>query len=398
MRKTLYISRILLSSFRKKLALIWAITLLVSFGLSMSIGIMQSQLSIQSYYLNDDMRDLAFLVDAEAGYYADFQSRGAFTRSLRAQIERWQGLRAIYEQTTVEAPDKGWFLFGYPAALLNRLHLPTSQKNAEIDPAACARPIWLDCRLRSEYEIGDTIALKLLIGEEESAAREFTVAGFLNEENVHYDFETGSSAETRSADFIVKNPSYIACVTVSDSVFSGEEFDGARSCAKFLLPETKEDVAAWKEIARKQGAGYISSMDDILENDRTNIDLMSTPILALCVIMVILTLIGLIGTQLQLMNLYKQVAFSLAMTGMNWGAWKASWLSIFCLPLWLASLIGAFLGSAWKSVVMLEKMNAFTPTAFAISVAIVLLSAIGILPTIGRWSRIDINEFRRLSE
>ena len=139
-------------------------------------------------------------------------------------------------------------------------------------------------------------------------------------------------------------------------------------------------------------------MDDILENDRTNIDLMSTPILALCVIMVILTLIGLIGTQLQLMNLYKQVAFSLAMTGMSWGAWKASWLSIFCLPLWLASLIGSFLGSAWKSVVMLERMNAFTPTAFAISVAIVLLSAIGILPTIGRWSRIDINEFRRLSE
>ena len=109
MRKTLYISRILLSSFRKKLALIWAITLLVSFGLSMSIGIMQSQLSIQSYYLNDDMRDLAFLVDAEAGYYADSQSRGAFTQGLRAQIERWQGLRAIYEQTTVEAPDKGWF-------------------------------------------------------------------------------------------------------------------------------------------------------------------------------------------------------------------------------------------------------------------------------------------------
>ena len=183
MRKTLYISRILLSSFRKKLALIWAITLLVSFGLSMSIGIMQSQLSIQSYYLNDDMRDLAFLVDAEAGYYADSQSRGAFTRSLRAQIERWQGLRAIYEQTTVEVPDKGWVLFGYPAALLNRLHLPTAQKNAEIDPAACERPIWLDCRLRSEYEIGDTIALELLIGEGESAACEFTVAGFLNEEN-----------------------------------------------------------------------------------------------------------------------------------------------------------------------------------------------------------------------
>ncbi len=137
-------------------------------------------------------------------------------------------------------------------------------------------------------------------------------------------------------------------------------------------------------------------MDDILENDRTNIDLMSTPILALCVIMVILTLIGLIGTQLQLMNLYKQVAFSLAMTGMNWGAWKASWLSIFCLPLWLASLIGAFLGSAWKSVVMLERMNAFTPTAFAISVAIVLLSAIGILPTIGRWSRIDIKRIQEV--
>lgn len=396
MRKTLYISRILLSSFRKKLALIWAITLIVSFGLSMSIGIVQSQLIIQSYYLNDDMRDLAFLVDAEP--YADLQSRGAFTRSLRAQIERWQGLRAVYEQTTVEAPDKGWTLFGYPAALLNRLHLPTAQKNVEIDPTACEHPIWLDYRLRSEYEIGDMIALDLLIGEEESDAREFTVAGFLNEENVHYDFRTGSSTETHSADFIVKSPSYTACVAVSDAVFSGEEFDGARSCAKFLLPEAKEDVAAWKEIARRQGVGYVSDMDDILENDRTNIDLMSTPILALCVIMVFLTLIGLIGTQLQLMNMYKQVAFSLAMTGMSWGAWKASWLSIFCLPLWIISLIGASLGSAWKSVIMLEEMHIITPTALFISVAIVFLSAMGIIPTISRWSRIDVNEFRRLSE
>ena len=50
MRKTLYISRILLSSFRKKLALIWAITLLVSFGLSMSIGIMQSQLIARRFH------------------------------------------------------------------------------------------------------------------------------------------------------------------------------------------------------------------------------------------------------------------------------------------------------------------------------------------------------------
>ena len=144
--------------------------------------------------------------------------------------------------------------------------------------------------------------------------------------------------------------------------------------------------------------GYVSGMEDILKNDRTNIDLMTTPILALCAVMAVLTLIGLIGTQLQLMNLYRQTAFSLVMTGMDWGAWKAAWLSILCLPLWVASLLGASLGSAWKSVVMLESLRFFTPMAFFISAFIVLLSTAGILPTIGRWSRIDIGEFRRLCE
>ncbi|MDO4384577.1 MAG: hypothetical protein Q4E18_01120, partial [Clostridia bacterium] len=69
-----------------------------------------------------------------------------------------------------------------------------------------------------------------------------------------------------------------------------------------------------------------------------------------------------------------------------------------CLPLWVASLLGASLGSAWKSVVLLEGLRVFTPTAFFVSAFIVLLSTLGILPTIGRWSRIDIAEFRRLCE
>jgi len=396
-RKVWYISRILLSSFRKKLVLIWVITCLVSFGLSMSVGIAQSQLRLQRYYLNDDMRALAFVVDAETGYYADANARGASTRRARARIERWPGLLAIYEQTTVDVPDRGWTLLGYPAELLNRLHLPTAQKNTEIHSNAFENPIWLDFRLRSAYEIGDTLSLNISM-ENVTAARTFTVAGFLNKENVHYNFQSGSSAETGSADFIVRNPSELVCVAACDLAFAGNEFDGSRSCAKFLLPETNENIAEWKQLARRQGVGYVSGMEDILKNDRTNIDLMTTPILALCAVMAVLTLIGLIGTQLQLMNLYRQTAFSLVMTGMGWRAWKAAWLSILCLPLWVASLLGASLGSAWKSVVMLESLRFFTPTAFFISAFIVLLSTAGILPTIGRWSRIDIGEFRRLCE
>ena len=98
------------------------------------------------------------------------------------------------------------------------------------------------------------------------------------------------------------------------------------------------------------------------------------------------------------MNLYKQVAFSLAMTGMEWRTWKAAWLTILCLPLWIASLLGAALGNAWKSVLMLEHLRILSPTVLAVSAAMVLLSITGILPTIGRWSQININEFRRLSE
>lgn len=398
MQKVIYIARIFLSSFHKKLVLIWAITFAVSFGLSMSIGIVQNQLNIQSYYLNKDMQDLAFLVDTETLYYSDAQARSASTRRERTRIEQWPGLCAVYEQTTVEVADRGWILFGYPSGLLNRLHLPTAKRNVQMNSTAGLSSIWLDYRLSSDYDIGDTIRLNFLLGEESSCSREFSIAGFLNKDNVHYDFQSGSSAGSYSADFIEMNPSYIVCVAISDLAFAGDEFDGVKSYAKFLLPETSEVINSWKDIARHQGTGYVSSMDDILENDWKNIDLMSTPILVLCVIMIVLTIIGLIGTQLQLMNLHKQVAFSLAMTGMDWKTWKVSWLSIFCCPLWSVSLIGVSLGNAWKSVILLEDIRFLSPVALVISIVIVLLSVMGIIPTISRWSQIDINEFRRLSE
>lgn len=397
MRKVRYISRILLSSFRRKLLLIWVITVLVSFGLSMSIGIAQSQLSLQSYYLNEDMRALAFVSDAETGYYTDENQRAASTQRVRARIEQWPGLLAVYEQTTVSVPDEGWSLLGYPAELLNRLHLPTAQANEELHSTAIENPIWLDSRLRSSYEIGDTLSLRLSSGKASTACA-FTVAGFLNKENIHYDFQSSPSAETSSADFLVRNPSEIVCVTISDAMLAENAFDSSRSSAKFLLAESDEAISVWKKLARQQGIGYVSRMADILENDRKNIDLMTTPILALCAVMGVLTVIGLIGTQLQLMNLYKQVAFSLAMTGMEWRTWKAAWLTILCLPLWIASLLGAALGNAWKSVLMLEHLRILSPTVLAVSAAMVLLSITGILPTIGRWSQININEFRRLSE
>ena len=59
-------------------------------------------------------------------------------------------------------------------------------------------------------------------------------------------------------------------------------------------------------------------------NDRENISLMTTPVLILCIIMMVLTLVGLVGTQMQLMNQYKQVAFSLVMGGMEWRTWKTA--------------------------------------------------------------------------
>ena len=74
------------------------------------------------------------------------------------------------------------------------------------------------------------------------------------------------------------------------------------------------------------------------------------------------------------------------------------WLTIFCIPLFIASAIGASLGSAWESIVMLQGIRLISPLAAAVSIGTVLLSILGILPNISRWSRIDINEFRRLSE
>lgn len=398
MKKITYIARILLSSFGQRLILIWIITLLVSFGLSMSVGIVQSQLNTQSYYLNDDMRDLAFLVDSATSYYGDAHSRGESTRSVRTQLGNWLGMAAIYEQTTVRIEEKLWTCIGYPSDLLTRLHLPTSEANVDMRPNSMQNPVWLDYRLLDQYAVGDVLSLEINTYEGQTEVVKMTVAGFLNSENAHYDFQMGSSAETYSMDFITRNPDYLVCVTVSDGVFESSSFDSKKSCAKFLLPEDVAYIDSWKELAMQQGIGHVSSMDDILKNDEKNIDLMSTPILVLCVIMMVLTVIGLIGTQLQLMNRYKQIAFSLIMSGMEWKTWKISWLSICCFPLLIASLLGTSFGNAWKTIVMMENLRFITPFTLTISIMILLFSVIGIAPTISRWSRIDINEFRRMSE
>lgn len=398
MRKASYVSRILLSTFGTKLILLWLITLLVSFGFSMSIGIARDQLVTQSYYLHDDMRDLAFFADTTAAYYPDVQGRASAMRKLQDVLTSWPGMQAVYAQTTLEDASQGIVCYAYPSALLRRLHLPTSQHGVEVGAGGGERSVWLDNRLAGQYHPGEEISLDLDMGDGHTFRQTFTVAGFLNDENVHYDFDTGSSAETYSADFVARNPSNYICVTASDGVFSDSAFDGLRSSAKFLLPEDGDCIAAWKELARQQGAGFVSSMADILQNDRENISLMTTPVLILCVIMMVLTLVGLIGTQMQLMNQYKQVAFSLAMGGMEWRTWKTAWLAIFCIPLFVASAIGASLGSAWESIVMLQGIRFISPLAAAVSIGTVLLSVLGILPNISRWSRIDINEFRRLSE
>jgi len=398
MRKASYVSRVLLSTFGTKLILLWLITLLISFGLSMSIGIARDQFVTQSYYLNDDMSDLAFFVDTTAAYYPDAHGRANAIRKLQDILTSWPGMQAVYAQTTLEDIDQGIVCYAYPSALLPRLHLPTAQHGIEVGVGGGERAVWLDNRLAGQYRPGDEICLDLDMGDGHTSRQTFMVAGFLNDENVHYDFDTGSSAETFSADFVVRNPSSYICVTVSDRVFSDSAFDGLRSSAKFLLPEDGDCIAAWKERARQQGVGTVSSMADILQNDRKNTSLMTTPVLILCIIMMVLALVGLIGTQMQLMNQYKQVAFSLVMSGMQWRTWKTAWLTIFCIPLFIASAIGASLGNAWESIVTLQAIRFVSPLTAAVSIVTVLLSVLGILPNISRWSRIDINEFRRLSE
>ena len=398
MRKTSYVSKVLLSTFGRKMILIGLITILVSFGLSMSIGIMRDQIATQSYYLNGDMGDLAFLVDTTAAYYPDAQGRASAMRKLLDVLTSWPGMRAVYEQTTLEDVEQEIVCYAYPSALLHRLHLPTSRRGIEIGSDGGDYAIWLDNRLTNQYHPGDEISLDLDVGAGNTTQQVFTVAGFLNDENVHYNFDTGPSAGTYSTDFIARNPPYYVCVTTSDGVFSDAAFDGLRSSAKFLLPESGDYIVTWNELAQQQGAGFVSSMTDILQNDRENIGLMTTPVLILCVIMMILTLVGLIGMQMQLMNQYKQIAFSLVMSGMEWKTWKNAWLATFCVPLFMASTVGASLGNAWKSIVMLQSVHFVSILTAAVSIVIVLLSVLGILPNISRWSQIDINEFRRLSE
>lgn len=398
MSKLIYVIRILLASFGKKLCLIWLLILVIAFGLSMSIGIANSHMRAQSYYLNDDMRALAFFVDSVSGYYTDAADYANSVRTINTRLAALPGLAAVYEQVTLTSPQKLWLCYGYPEELVKRLHLPSAKANAEVGASGRGNEIWLDNRLSGQYQTGDALRLELSSGKARISAAEFFVAGFLNAENAHYNFHTGASYDAYSENFIVLNPDNIVCVLIADSLFADEAFDCARSSAKFLLPEEPDDIYAWKQIARAEGLGHVSDMQDILENDRENTEAMTQPILILCIIMLILTLVGLIGTQIQLIQLYKQAAFSLMLCGMTWRTWKAAWLTLFCSTLLIASMLGASLGNAWKTVVMIEPMRFISPISLSVSAVIVLIAALGIIPTISRHSNVDINEFRRLCE
>ena len=189
-------------------------------------------------------------------------------RKLQDVLTSWPGMQAVYAQTTLEDAGQGIVCYAYPSALLRRLHLPTSQHGVEVGVDGGERAVWLDNRLAGQYRPGDEISLDLDMGDGRTSRQAFTVAGFLNDENVHYDFDTGSSAETYSADFVARNPSNYICITASDGVFSDSAFDGLRSSANSSclrtaivlphgknLPASKAPAlsAAWQTFCKRPG-------------------------------------------------------------------------------------------------------------------------------------------------
>lgn len=401
MKKTTYVAKTLLLSLSGRLCLTWILVLLISFGLTMTIGIAWNTIHIQSYYINADMSGLAYYVDSVTDYFSDATGRADSTKKRREKLEEsLPGLKAVYEQTMLYCKNLNMSVFGYPSELLDRLYLPTSEKGVSATSSALAitNPVWLDYRLIGQYAQGDRITLSVSGERGEIRAFDFTVAGFLNSENVHYDFQSGASSDSFSADIVSLNPDGLVCVTMSDGLFDSAEYDADRSVAKFLLPENSEDIAAWKELARAKGFGQISDMNDILENDAEAIDLETTPIITLCIVMILLTVIGLIGTQMQMMNLHRQIAFSLILCGMEWSIWRRAWFLILLVPLGIVSILGGMLGTLWKSIIILESPSLFSGVIVLICVGVLGLSALGILPTIHRWSNAQAIEIRRLSE
>lgn len=187
-------------------------------------------------------------------------------------------------------------------------------------------------------------------------------------------------------------------LTVTDGIFDDAKYDADKSAAKFLLPVESSYIADWKVLAQKNGLGQISSMDEILANDNAQIRSMSLPIAILCAVLLLLTLLGIIGSQYQLMNHHRHIAFAFSLCGMDWNTWRYAWLFIAGVPLGIASVLGCVLGNLWWTTILLEPSSHWIAISFLLSLAIVTIALIGVTPTISRWSHMQVMQFRRGSE
>lgn len=399
MKKMIYVSRTLFISASRHLWLTWLLVLTVSAGLTMTFGIVANFSAIQKYYANKDMSELAYYVDSFSEFYSDQKLSAKSKRDARNELMKLPGLKEVYEQILFYVDDIGrpMFCIGYPSALVDRLHIPTNIANEEVgsfDTLDAQTAIWLDYRLSNIYKKADRLELTLQ-GELATKKLEFTVAGFLNSENAHYDFQSGASAESFSKDIVKINPDYYVSLFISDGMFSDLEYDADRSAAKFLLPSRVEDKLQWRTNAKRNGLGQISNMEDVLRNDKEQIDSMTKPIMVLCFVILLLTLIGLFGTQFQQMNRHRQIAFSLSLCGMDWLVWEWSWIIIAGLPLCIASIAGCMLGNLWRATILLEPLALWSVESLILSIAIAALATLGVLPMIGRWSHMQVIQFRR---
>lgn len=402
MKKIVFVAQTLLSSVIIHLVLSWVLVLGVSAGLAMTLGVFSHYKNIQKYYLNEDMRGLAYYVDSFSEFHQDPLRRAESTRSVRDEIAHLPGFSQMYEQVMLYTTSLGesMFCIGYPGELLSRLHLPSSCIDKEIGEIAQADDIpsiWLDHRLIGQYNPGDQVTL-LLSGSIGEYQHKFVVAGYLNAENAHYNFQSGASDQSFSKDIVVVNPEPYVCITVTDGIFDNAKYDADKSAAKFLLPVESSYIADWKVLAQKNGLGQISSMDEILANDNAQIRSMSLPIAILCAVLLLLTLLGIIGSQYQLMNHHRHIAFAFSLCGMDWNTWRYAWLFIAGVPLGIASVLGCVLGNLWWTTILLEPSSHWIAISFLLSLAIVTIALIGVTPTISRWSHMQVMQFRRGSE
>lgn len=399
MRKLFFISNQLFIEAVWCTALLAIIFISLSAGIIVSVSMANDILLDERYLMQADLTNLMYFSDAFSHALPTIQMQNEHELALHEQLTQLPGIDAVYEQTMLICGEINALCITYPAELLNRLSIPTSDNQSIYANALHGtRLIWLDFRMQEQFTIGERLVLKIGSFYDNLYSHEFLVAGFLNEENAYIDFMNSGGLTTNSSNLIQRKSENYIMITTNDGLLNIPGYLHDRSSVKLLKINGDVDYEAtlnqWRTVIEGDGLGQIHTIEQILNNDYKRIIIQAVPSVITCLLLFVLSMISLIGIQIILNERVDNLYSSFTACGMKNSNWRISWILIFMSCIMFYSIVGCVIGNAFLGTLYPVKISVTPLLPVVVILGISLFTVVVALHMPQRWKHTKSNSVR----